>query len=122
MDNNSNNSNNKNTSKNQSIKHFFRSMLYGEIVPITMVRRYFGMLIIVLLLAMGYIANKFMCQLDMESIRKLKVELARVKTDYVNASASYYSRIRETEMRELADSMGLGLKSPDCPPFYISSK
>ena len=108
--------------KSFSPKNIFKSLLYGEIVPINLVLRYSAVLLIVLLFAMGYIANKFMCQLDMESIRKLKVELARVKTDYVNASAAYYSRIRETEMRELADSMGLGLKSPDCPPYKLSSK
>ncbi len=103
-------------------KNFIKSLLYGEFIPITVVRRYSGVLLLVLLFLLGYIANKFMCQLDMESIRQLKVELARVKTDYVNASASYYSRIRETEMRELVDSLGLGLKTSDCPPYNITSK
>ena len=103
-------------------KNFIKSLLYGEFIPITVVRRYSGVLLLVLLFFMGYIANKFMCQLDMQTIKQLKVELARVKTDYVNASASYYSRIRETEMHQLVDSLNLGLKSPDCPPYKITSK
>lgn len=103
-------------------KNLFKAVLYGEIIPITVVRRYSGVLLLVLLFLLGYIANKFMCQLDMQTIKQLKVELARVKTDYVNASASYYSRIRETEMKELVDSLNLGLKSPDCPPYKVSSK
>lgn len=103
-------------------KNILKAVLYGEIIPITVVRRYSGVLLLVLLFLLGYIANKFMCQLDMQTIKQLKVELARVKTDYVNASASYYSRIRETEMKELVDSLNLGLKSPDCPPYKVSSK
>ena len=97
-------------------------VIYGQVVPISFVSRYSSVLILLLLLAIGYISNKFMCQLDMAEIRSLKQELARVKTDYVNASAAYYSRIRETEMIHLADSMGLGLKSPDCPPYKLTSK
>ena len=77
---------------------------------------------LVMFFLLGYIANKFMCQLDMQTIKTLNTELLRVKTDYVNASASYYSRIRETEMKELVDSFGLELKSPECPPYKLNSK
>ena len=97
-------------------------VIYGELVPFRVLKKYSGVLMLVMLLLLGYIANKYMCQLDMQTINQLKAELARVKTDYVNASESYYSRIRETEMKELVDSFGLGLKSPECPPYRLEER
>ena len=43
--------------KKSKKKNFFRSILYGEFIPITVVRRYSGVLLLVLLFFMGYIAN-----------------------------------------------------------------
>ena len=103
-------------------KGFGKNVISGKLVPIEFLRRYFGGFVLVMLLLLGYIANKFTCQMDMETIKTLKTELARVKTDYVNASASYYSRIRETEMKQLVDSFHLGLQSPECPPYKIDEK
>ena len=103
-------------------KSILRRLLCGEIIHSGLLKKYSGAVMLVMFFLLGYIANKFMCQLDMQTIKTLKTELLRVKTDYVNASASYYSRIRETEMKELVDSFGLELKSPECPPYRRRSK
>lgn len=103
-------------------KNKMGSFVSGRLVAIEVLRKYMGILILVLLLLIGYIANKFNCQMDMEQIKQLKTELSRVKTDYVNASASYYSRIRETEMKQLVDSFNLGLESPEQPPYKIEGE
>lgn len=94
-------------------------VLHGRIVTVKVLRRYSGLLILVILFCVGYIANKFMCQTDLATIKSLKTELARVKSDYVNASSTYYSRIREGEMRTLVDSLHLDLRSPEKPPYKI---
>ena len=96
-------------------KSILRRLLCGEIIHSGLLKKYSGAVMLVMFFLLGYIANKFMCQLDMQTIKTLK-------TDYVNASASYYSRIRETEMKELVDSFGLELKSPECPPYKLNSK
>lgn len=103
-------------------KNISKSFVSGRLVPIDWLRRYMGVLILIMLLLIGYIANKFNCQMDMENIKQLKSELARVKTDYVNASASYYSRVRETEMTRLVDSFNLGLEAPEQPPYKLEEK
>ena len=45
--------------KQSKKKNFFRSILYGEFIPITVLRRYSGVLLLVLLFFMGYIANNY---------------------------------------------------------------
>ena len=95
------------------------SLLHGKVINADVFRRFPGLFILTALFFMGYIVNKFMCQSELQEINTLKTQLTRVKTDYVNASASYYSRIREAEMRHLVDSFNLGLRPPEQPPFKI---
>lgn len=106
----------KTTKKSSSIGN---RMIHGRIVTVKVLRRYSGLLILVLLFCVGYIANKFMCQTDLATIKSLKTELTRVKSDCVNASATYYSRIRESEMHMLVDSLHLDLRTPEKPPYKI---
>lgn len=105
--------------KKKQKRSIFTRALHGELIPVETLRRYSTILILVFVFLMGYIMNRFQYQLELQKIKKLKSELERVKTDYVSSSASYYSRIREVEMKELADSFGLDLKSPNLPPYRI---
>lgn len=99
-----------------------KGIVLGKMVRSDVLKRNAIALALLTVLLLVYIANKYNTQMGMENIKKLKVELMRVKTDYVNASATYYSRIRETEMKELVDTFHLGLESPECPPYNIDAE
>lgn len=54
-----------------------------------------------------------------ETIRKLETELEIVKTERIRERSKYMSRIRESSMAELADSIHPGLSIHVAPPYEI---
>ena len=69
-----------------------------------------------------YISNKYVCQNYMREVMNLKFELENAKTDWVNASASYNSKIRESQMVAFVDSMHIDLTAPEQPPYFLKEK
>ena len=67
-----------------------------------------------------YISNKYVYQSDMAKLQELKVSLNNARTDYVDASSTYNSRILESQMKSYIDSMGIDLNISKCPPYKLS--
>ena len=55
----------------------------------------------------------------METIRSLQKELEVAKTERVRAKSIYMSRIRESSMQHMVDSLGLGLTIQEQPPYRL---
>lgn len=66
-----------------------------------------------------YIASKYQVRSQMEEISKLRRELSSVKSDLVRASEKYNTQIREPQMRELLDTIGIDLIMPDKPAYRL---
>ena len=62
---------------------------------------------------MVYITNRYQCLTRMEEIRKLEHELEIVQTERIRERSEYMSRIRESSMQELVDTMHLNLRVQD---------
>ena len=56
----------------------------------------------------------------MEDIRKLEQELEIVETERIRERSTYMSRIRESSMQEMVDTMHLNLKIQDQPPYKLT--
>lgn len=69
-----------------------------------------------------YISNKYVYQSDMAKLQELKVSLNNARTDFVDASSTYNSRILESQMKSYLDSMGIDLNISKCPPYKLSLK
>ena len=67
-----------------------------------------------------YISNKYVYQSDMAKLQELKVSLNNARTDYVDASSTYNSKILESQMKSYIDSMGIDLNISKCPPYKLS--
>ena len=68
-----------------------------------------------------YISFKFDVQLKIAQIIHLSEELANAKTNMVNASSEYSSKIRESELTQKLDTLHLYLKVAEQPPYYLDS-
>ena len=99
-----------------------KDIIQGRFFSLDFFKRNAVYIIAMVIMALAYIANKFVCQSSMEEVLKLKTELANAQTDLVNASARYNSMIRESQMTAYIDSMHIDLTSPDQPPFYLTDK
>ncbi len=73
-------------------------------------------------LIMMYISKKYEYQDCLQEVINLSAELNDVRTDCVNASAQYNSKIRESEMKQLIDTCHIDLVTPDKPPYKLTEK
>ena len=71
---------------------------------------------------MVYITNRYQCLTRMEEIRKLEHELEIVQTERIRERSEYMSRIRESSMQELVDTMHLNLRVQDKPPYRLKPR
>ena len=99
-----------------------KDIFQGRFFSLDFFKRNAVYIIALVIMALAYIANKFVCQSSMEEVIRLKTELANAQTDLVNASAKYNSMIRESEMTKLMREKHLGLEAPNDPPTELKSK
>lgn len=97
-------------------------ILYGRFLSVDFFSRHWKAIALGMLLIMAYITNRYQCLTRMEEIRRLEQQLEVVETERVRERSTYMSRIRESSMQELVDTMHLNLKIQDQPPFKISKK
>ena len=95
-----------------------KRIVQGQFFSLDFFKRNAVYIIALVIMALTYIANKYVCQRSMEEVITLRTELANAQTDLVNSSARYNSMIRESEMRE----RHLGLTAPKDPPTELKSK
>lgn len=95
-------------------------LLYGQVISLDFFKRYWLLIFTALAIVMMYITNKYNTQTKMEEIKALTRELEIVKTERIRVRSSYMSRIRESEMQQLIDSLGLGLGINEQPPYIIT--
>lgn len=98
---------------------FMLRALHGRILSIDFFRRYWWIVLGSAAMLMIYITNRYTCQTQMETIRTLQKELEVAKTERVRAKSIYMSRIRESSMQHIVDSLHLGLTIQEQPPYRI---
>ena len=95
-------------------------ILYGRFLSVDFFTRHWKAIDLGMLMVMAYITNRYQCLTRMEEIRRLEQQLEVVETERVRERSTYMSRIRESSMQELVDTMHLHLKIQDQPPFTLS--
>ena len=101
---------------------FLLRTLHGRIISIDFFRRIWWVVLGVVVMLMVYITNRYTCQTQMERIRTLERELEVAKTERVRAKSAYMSKIRESSIQEMVDSLGLGITVQEQPPYRLSRK
>ena len=99
-----------------------KDIIQGRFFSLDFFKRNAVYIVALVVMALAYIANKFVCQSSMQEVITLKTDLANAQTDLVNASAAYNSMIRESEMTRLMQEKHIGLTAPKEPPFELQSK
>ncbi|MCH5220481.1 MAG: hypothetical protein J1F20_07920 [Muribaculaceae bacterium] len=95
------------------------SVLTGGILSSDFFFRHMLKIFVLGALLMFYISTKYQSMTGMESIRRLEKQLEVVKTERIRERSRYMSRIRESSMATLADSVRPGLSIQQQPPFVL---
>lgn len=103
-------------------KSLAKSLLFGSVISSDFIVRHWLKLFTLLILIMIYISTKYQCQTGMETISKLTSRLEVVKTERIAEHSLYMSRIRESAMQQLADSVRPGLQVQEQPPYRLKRR
>ena len=96
-----------------------RKFIFGSVISSDFIVRHWLKIFVLMLMIMIYISTKYQCQTGMETIRRLSNRLEVVKTERIRQRSTYMSRIRESAMQELADTVHPGLTVQEQPPFEL---
>lgn len=99
-----------------------KDIIQGRFFSLDFFKRNAVYIVALVVMALAYIANKFVCQSSMQEVISLRTDLANAQTDLVNSSAKYSSMIRESEMTKLMREKHIDLSAPQEPPYQLHSK
>lgn len=106
-------------SKNNSDSWFSR-IIEGRLVTGDFFARHWMQIFVIIAMVLVYITNRYSCQRAMEQIRTLNNRLDVVQTESYRVRGEYMGRIRESELSQSLDSLGLGLAVQQRPPYHLS--
>ena len=113
----------KNKSKKNSARAGVRTwslkLFLGDLISSEFFNRHKFSIIGMVVLLILYISFQYECKTRMETIDSLNKELAIVRSESIRQKSAYHSKIRESVLTHMADSMHLGLKVQDQPPYKI---
>ena len=118
-----NNKKNADSGDRLSLLGILQGVFQGRIfLTLEFFKRYWLYIIAATVMMLMYISNKYVYQSDMAKLKELKTSLNNARTDYVDASSNYNSRILESQMKQRVDSMGIDLNISNQPPYELKSE
>lgn len=108
------------TDKKETSGSMLRQLMYGQVVSSDFFARNWIAMLLVVIMILVYIAGKYTCQTKMEQVRKLTSKLETVRAERIRAKSEYMGKIRESAMQEMVDTLHLGLRVQENPPFVIN--
>ena len=95
-------------------------LINGRLLSSDFFARHWKSVLLAILMVLIYITNRYQCLTRMEEIRRLEQELEVVETERIRVRSTYMSRIRESSVQEMVDTMHLNLRIQDKPPYKLS--
>jgi len=97
-----------------------RTILGGDFLTAEMVRHQIGLIMLVVLFAVVYVAFRYQCQQDMIAIDKMEKELLDAKYKALSSSSTLTEKCRESHVLDaLKNNKDSLLHIADQPPYII---
>lgn len=111
------------TSQQQDSSHItLKSILGGDILAHDFLRRRANLLILIVILTILYIDNRYSSQQELIEIDKLKKELTDIKYDALTISSELTERSRQSHIEEYIATEGTPLQTATTPPYLIKKE
>lgn len=105
------------TTKKKS-PYIFR-VFRGQVISSDFFARHWLPILIFIIVMMVYITTKFTYRTNIEKIEALQKQLEIVQNESSRERSLFMSRIRETSMQQMVDSLHLNLRVQPQPPFTV---
>ncbi len=112
------------TKKQETMKRrtSLKSILGGDILDSDFFRRQTKLLVLIMVLVLFYIHNRYDMQQKLIEIDRLKVELTDIKYDALTRSSELMERSRQSRIEEYISSKESDLQTPTHPPYLIEKE
>ena len=108
------------TSQQESDSHItLKSILGGDILGHSFLKRQANLLILIVLLTILYIDNRYSSQQELIEIDRLKKELTDIKYDALTISSELTERSRQSRIEEYISNKESDLQTSTNPPYLI---
>ncbi len=97
----------------------WKSIVGGDILATDFFRRQTKLLVLVMVLIIFYIHNRYACQQQMIEIDRLKKELTDIKYDALTRSSELMERSRQSRIEEYISTRESDLQTATNPPYLI---
>ena len=98
-----------------------RTILGGDFLTAQMVRHHIGIIVLVVVFSIVYVAFRYQCQQDMIAIDKMEKELLDAKYKALSSSSTLTEKCRESHVLEaLKNNKDSVLHIADQPPYIIN--
>lgn len=99
-----------------------RSIFGGEILVHSFLRRQVYLLMLIVILTILYIDNRYSSQQELIEIDRLKKELTNIKYDALTISSELTEKSRQSRIEEYISAEGTPLQTASTPPYLIKEK
>ena len=96
-----------------------KNIIGGDILATDFFRRQTKLLVLIMVLILFYIHNRYSCQQQMIEIDKLKKELIDIKYDALTRSSELMERSRQSRIEEYIATKESDLQTSTNPPYLI---
>ena len=96
-----------------------KNIIGGYILATDFFRRQTKLLVLIMVLILFYIHNRYACQQQMIEIDKLKKELIDIKYDALTRSSELMEKSRQSRIEEYIATKESDLQSSTNPPYLI---
>ena len=105
----------KNKKKNRNVLY----VLSGGFLKEDFVVKHTRVIILIVILLVFFIGNRYTCLLKLREIDRLQKELQDVKTESIQISGQLTGRNRRSQIEQLVKSKGLEIESAKTPPYIL---
>lgn len=110
---------NNNNKKHHTRYSSWRSIIGGDFLATEFVRRQARLLVLIMVLVLFYISNRYECQQQMIRIEDLKEELTDIKYDALTRNSELMERSRQSRIEEYVATQQSDLQTATTPPYLI---
>ncbi|MDR1003466.1 MAG: hypothetical protein LBL97_00440 [Prevotellaceae bacterium] len=97
----------------------WKSIVGGDILATGFFRRQTKLLVLIMVLVIFYIHNRYACQQQLIEIDRLKKELVDIKYDALTRNSELMEQSRQSRIEDALARRKSNLKIPSEPPFII---
>ena len=97
----------------------WKSLIGGDILATEFFRRQAKLLVLLMVLVLFYISNRYECQQQMIRIEDLKEQLTDIKYDALTRNSELMERSRQSRIEEYVNSRESDLQTATTPPYLI---